>query len=133
MRFDETLRRLFRREKGLTFIETVVALAIFSTVIVTFLNGMISTSKASASVDERATALSLAQSQLEWALNSTYTHDATSYTSAPIPDGSAYTAYSVNITAEKLHDPDDGIQKISVSVAREGKEVITLESYKVDR
>ncbi|GAI30919.1 unnamed protein product, partial [marine sediment metagenome] len=49
------------------------------------------------------------------------------------PGGKDYINYSAIITAEPLHDPDDGIQKITVTVKRSDKEVIKLEGYKVDR
>jgi hypothetical protein len=60
-------------------------------------------------------------------------YEATDYSPAPIPAGPDYTGYSANITAEPLHTPDDGIQKITVTVKRLGEVVMELEGYKVDR
>jgi len=127
------LRIFSCRESGVTLIEAVVALAIVGTIAVTFLGGVVTTSKAAFTADERATAESLAQSQMEWAKNSDYVYGATQYSSAPMPSGKDYINYSATNAAEPLHDPDDGIQKITVTVARSGEEVITLEGYKVDR
>ena len=133
MRFFSIFKVFIRRESGVTLLETVVALAILGTIGVTFLGGLVTTSKASFSVDERTTAQSLAQSQMEWAQSANYTDNATQYSPAPLPTGTDYLNYSVNITAEPLHPGDDGIQKITVTVNRSDEQVFTLESYKVDR
>jgi len=121
------------RESGLTLLETVIALAILATIAVAFLAGVATSSKAVFIADERATAESLARSQMEWAKNASYSYNATSYSLAPIPDAKDYINYSANITAEPLHYPDDGIQKITVTVTHSGKVVFKLEAYKVDR
>ncbi len=133
MRFWQKRMELNRRELGITFLETVVALAILGAVSVSFLNGLTSTSKSVFIVDERTTAGSLAQGQMEWVKNASYSYDATSYSAAPIPDGKDYIRYSSVISAEPLHTPDDGIQKITVTIQRDGKDVYFLQGYKVDR
>jgi len=122
-----------KSQMGFTLIETLVALAILGIVAVSILSGMATTSKATAIVDERATAESLARSQLEWVKNADYVYSATEYSPTPIPDGKDYIGYSAIIVAEPLHDPDDGIQKIIITVKRSDKVIITLEGYKVDR
>ena len=121
------------REAGVSLIETVVVLAVLGTIAVIFLTGMMISSKAAYITDEQATAESLARSQLEWAQNASYVSGATQYSLEPIPSGKDYTNYSANITAQPLHTPDDGIQKLTVTVRHSGKEVITLESYKMNR
>ena len=131
MRLFGILKVLARQESGLTLLETVVALAVLGTIAVTFLSGLVTTSKAAITLDERATAESLAQSQMEWVQNASY--NATGYSPTTIPSSSDYTNYSVNITAEPLYDPDDGIQKIIVTVNRSDEQVFTLEGYKVER
>jgi len=113
--------------------ETLVALAILGTIAVVFLSGLVTTSKAAFTADEQATAESLAQSQMEWVQNASYSYNATGYSPASIPSGKDYINYSVNITAEPLHNPDEGIQKITVTVKHSGEQVITLEGYKVER
>lgn len=133
MRFWQKIMDLNRRELGITFLETVIALAILGAVSVSFLNGLTSTSKSVLTVDERTTALSLAQSQMEWVKNASYSYHATSYSAAPISDGKDYIQYSSVISAEPLHNPDDGIQKITVTIQRDSKDVYSLQGYKVDR
>ena len=122
-----------RCESGATLLETVVALAILGTIAVIFLSGLTTTSKAAFIFDEQATAESLARSQMEWAQNADYVYDATQYSPTPIPSGKDYINYSATITAEPLHNPDDGIQKITVTVKRSGETVTKLQGYKVDR
>ncbi len=126
-------RILTCRESGVTLLETVVALAILGTIAVTFLGGLVTTSRAAFTVDERATAESLAQSQMEWAQNADYVYSATEYSPAPIPSSKDYIDYAAAIAAEPLDSPDAGIQKITVTVNRSGEQVFILESYKVQR
>lgn len=131
MRLFSILRVFICRESGTTLLETVVALAVLGIIAVTFLSGLVTSSKATFIVDERATAESLARSQMEWVQSASY--NITGYYPAPIPSGTDYINYSANITAESLHDPDDGIQKITVTIMRSGEPVFKLEGYKVDR
>ncbi len=121
------------RESGLTLIETLVALAVLGIIAVLFLNGLAIISKSTFIADEQATAESLARSQIEWIKNADYVYDATEYPPATIPDGKDYIDYLAVITAEPLRNPDDGIQKITVTVKRSDTEVTKLEGYKVDR
>lgn len=133
MRLFSVLRVLVCRESGVSLIETAVTLAVLGTVVVTFLAGLATTSRAAFITDEQATAESLARSQMEWAQNASYTNSATQYSPTPIPTDTDYSNYSANITAQPLNNPDDGIQKITVIVSHSGEQVITLESYKVNR
>jgi len=121
------------RESGVTLLETVMALTILSVIAVAFLSGLTTTSRAVFIADERTTAESLARSQIEWTKNVDYVYDATEYSPAPIPGGRDYINYSATIAAEPLRNPDDGIQKITVTVKHSGRGVIKLEGYKVDR
>ena len=69
---------------------------------------------------------------MESVKSASYVYEATQYTAAPVPSAEDYANYSVSIYADPLNNPDDGIQKITVTVKHHDKEVITLESYKVD-
>ena len=114
-------------------IEILVALAILGVIVPAFLTGLATTSRAAIITDEQATADSLAVSQMEWVKNESYSANATGYSPAPLPGGDDYAGYSVIIAAEPLRDPDDGIQRIAVTVKHSDKEIITLKGYKVDR
>jgi type II secretory pathway pseudopilin PulG len=127
------LSKLVRGQKGVSLVETVVALAILAAIGVTFLSGLATTSKAVALVDEQATAESIAWSQMETVKHAGYVAEAATYAASPIPADKDYLNYSVAITAQPLHNPDDGIQKIRVTVSRSGAGIMTVEGYKVNR
>lgn len=127
------LRRFAYSESGATLIETLVALALLGAIAVAFLSGLATTSRATVIADEQTTAESLARSQIEWARGADYVAGASEYSPAPIPQGEDYAYYSVTIAAVPLHEPDRGIQKITVIVKHSGKDVTRLEGYKVDR
>ncbi len=133
MRFWQKILTIYRRESGLTFMEAVIALAILGAVSVSFLHGLTTASKSVFITDEHSTAESLAQSQMEWVKDAIYSYNATTYASAPIPDGKDYQHYSAVIMAEALHTPDDGIQKVIVSIRHDSQVLVYLEGYKVDR
>ncbi len=133
LRVVRRISRFAGSESGVTFIETVVALALLAAIAVAFLSGLATTSKAAIIADEQNTAESLAQSQMEWAKKADYVYGTTGYSLATIPGGKDYIGYSATITTEPLHNPDDGIQKIIVTVEHYDKEVLKLEGYKVDR
>ncbi len=117
----------------MTLIETAVALALVGVLVASFLSGLATSSKATIVAIEQTAAGSLARSQMEGVKKAAYVSGATTYSAAPIPDGNDYIGYSVNITASSLNIPDDGIQKITVTVRHFDKEVMTLEDYKVNR
>jgi prepilin-type N-terminal cleavage/methylation domain-containing protein len=130
------LSRIFaRRERGTTLIETLIALAILGIVAAAFLSGLTTTAKGTIIADEQATAESLARSQMEWikSKNVPYVGGATEYSAASVPDGKDYVDYSAIIAAEALNSPDDGLQRITVTINHLDKELIKLTGYKVDR
>lgn len=133
------LARLFRifarRERGATLIEALIALAILGVVAAAFLSGLTTTAKGTIIADEQATAESLARSQMEWAKseNVPYVYGATEYSAASVPAGKDYADYSATIDAEALHTPDNGIQKIAVTINHGDKELLKLTGYKMDR
>jgi len=120
------------QERGIALLETLVALAILGIAAVAFIGGLGTASEATAVADKQATAESMARSQMEHVKSISYNGTA-QYPTAPIPDGKDYATYSATIDAEPLHTPDDGIQKITVTIKRGGIEVMTLEGYKADR
>ena len=117
------LRRVIRRlreERGLVLLESLVALAILALTATAYLGGLGTVFQAGSVSDVRSTAQSLAASQLEQLRDTTYSYDATTYAAAVIPGTADYAGYSVNITAAALNSPDDGVQRLTVSVTRHG-------------
>ena len=133
MQLFRMLKAITYRDSGVTLVETIIALAVLGTIAIIFLSGLVINSKAAYTADEQATASSLARSQMEWVQHTEYKLYARDYSPDSLPGGKDYINYSVTIAARALHDPDDGIQKITVTVTRSGKEVTKLEGYKVNR
>jgi len=133
MQFLRIRKTLIPGESGISLLETLVALAVLGTIAVTFLNGMVISTKAAFTTDKQATAESLARSQVEWIQDTAYTANTSQYSIASIPEGKDYVYYSANIIVESLNNPDDGIQKITAIVYYQNEEIVKLEGYKVDR
>ena len=133
LRVNKIWSRFAGDQSGTTFIETVVAMALLGIIAAVLLSGLATASRASMIIDEQTTAESLARSQMEWAKMAAYAVNATAYSPASIPGEEDYTGYSVSIAAASLNSPDDGIQKITVTVKHYDKEVVQLEGYKVNR
>ncbi len=149
-------RALMKNEKGFSIIEVTIAIALLGVIAVAFLSGLAAASKAIFIADERATAESLARSQMEYVKNQPYdtapgggeaTYD--KINAVDIPDG--YTIWSENRAGVALENTiyvygvpwdsqnnqpvasDAGLQRIKLVIKHHDKEVITVEDYKVDR
>jgi type II secretory pathway pseudopilin PulG len=119
-------------ELGVTFIETIVALAILGLVAVVFLSGLATSSKATIIANERATAESLVRSEVEYVKNYTYQYDTSDYPVDPalsIPVGWTLPLPVV----ELVHATDDGLQKVTVTAEHDGEAILSVAVYKVDR
>ena len=130
---------LRQNEAGVTLIETLIALALLGMIAAPFLNALATASKATFICDERATAESLARSQMEYVKSQSYIN----YTEPGHQEYILITTpanYSVGITVVPI-DPDTGqtaeqdkgIQRTSITVKYNNKPVLTIENYKVDK
>jgi prepilin-type N-terminal cleavage/methylation domain-containing protein len=133
--------KLMAGEKGVTLIETLVALAVLGLVAVAFLGGTATMSRATLINDRQETAQSLAQSQLEYVKSQDYIDFADpghgDYVLITPPAGYGV-AVAVAPTDPETGQPlpsgqDQGIQKISVTVSHEARDALTLEGCKVYR
>ena len=130
-------------EKGFSLMEVALAMALLGIVAVAYLGALATGSRAIMIADERATAESLARTQMEYVRQQSYDanldHDPPQYDTIPdIPAG-----YEINVDAARL-DPyvdgtanDDGIQSITVVINHiidgETKEIFALEGYRSRR
>ena len=147
--------------KGVGLIEAIIALAILGIVAVAFLGGLSTALHATFIADERSTAQSLAQSQMEYVKNQEYkpadpNSEVTYNKTAQIPQG--YYIMSIhrdgsiaddvngvigipwNPDSGVPSDDDNGIQKVTVIIYHpydaahpDVNRVLTLEDYKVNR
>ena len=117
-------------EAGVTLIETLIALAILGIIAAAFLSGLATTSKAMLIADERATAESLARSQMEYIKNQAYSDNSWDYTvttsqrsfaqspswwdDADNPSllPSSYAGYSVEASADDFDADGDGTMEV---------------------
>ena len=135
-----------RGQKGLTLLETLIALTILSVIALSIFLALDVSHKTTATVDKNTIAESLTRTELEYIKNSPYDtsldpgHPQYAVDPSIDLDGDPYNGrYSITVTAERLDpendgfDDDDGIQKVTVEVDYDGEEVMTTEDYKVDR
>lgn len=125
------LRRLTatRRENGAGLAEVLIALAITGTIVVVFLSSLSTGARAVGVIYERTTAQNLARSQLEYTRSQDYVPAPASY--EPIP--SLPPDFTVSVQASAVEDRDDNIQKITVTVYRNGESILVMEDFKVNR
>jgi prepilin-type N-terminal cleavage/methylation domain-containing protein len=149
LRLSSQVRKAFQgRSRGFTLIEVLIAIALMGTIAITVLSALSTASLALITADKRATAESLARSQMEYVKNQIYEEvphagEATYDEITPIPDG--YSICSVNRDDEIVNDvigvpwdsednepvdEDNGLQRIKLVIKRYDKVVITLEGYK---
>ena len=117
-----------KNQRGFTLIEVLVSVAIIGITSVLFFVGFSTSSKGTFIVDERETAKNLAESQMEYIKNQDY---AASYNSSSELTNE-YIGYSANISVSSIPSRDGNIQKITVIVKHQDKELTRLEGYKVN-
>jgi prepilin-type N-terminal cleavage/methylation domain-containing protein len=120
------IRRFYGGEKGVSLIETLIAIALLGIIGATLTSGMMGIYKATPIASEQDIGKNLAQSQMEYVLQDDYK---LSYTPAPIPAN--YGPYTASINTASFRDGN--IEKITVTIRHNGKEVSALEAYKVNR
>ncbi|MCH8296511.1 MAG: type II secretion system protein [Chloroflexi bacterium] len=121
---------------GITLMEMIIALAIFSSAGAAVLLGVGAAHISSDRVNASAVAENLARNQMEYVISQSYVAPGESYTSIAddpslnitIPSGFAVSA------AAETYVADDGfsgsIQKVVVTVTRDGQSILVLESLR---
>jgi prepilin-type N-terminal cleavage/methylation domain-containing protein len=117
-----------RSERGVTLVETLIAVAILGAAVVVFLAGLSTGTLATAQADKLSTAHELARSQMELT-------KAAAYSAAPhtYPTVTPPTTYGVSAVASTISEGDADVELVTVQVTKDGVAVYTLEGYKVNR
>ena len=161
VRLNSKLGEAFQgRSRGFTLIEVLIALALFAIIAIVFAGGLSTASRAVLTADVRTRAESLARTQMESVKTQNYTAATQApwqvlyQRIGDIPTG--YLICSVNTTTNQTTNcgstpsvsiiavawdsetsspasSETGLQKITVVIEHDDREVTRLEGYKVDR
>ncbi len=115
-------------QRGLGLVETLVAVAILGTSVVAFVAALSAGSLATGAQNEAVVAQGLAQTQLEYTKSSAYDPGASTYPAVSAPEG-----YTVSVAVAPVPGADANIQKITVTILRDGESILTVDDYKVNR
>jgi type II secretory pathway pseudopilin PulG len=118
----------YRGERGITLVESLVAIAILGGGVMTLVLTMSGGALAIQENDQQAVAQSLARTQLEYIKSYAYDAAATTYPAVSVPDG-----YGISVGVTAVPGGDGDIQKITANVTRDGAVIMTAEDYKVNR
>ena len=142
LRLNSKVRKVFRgSSRGFSMLEVVIAIALLGIIAVSVLSALQTAALALISADRRATAESIARTQMEWVRYSAYDDDLTEghphYDLDPQIDNIKPPDFSVNTVAIRLDrdappnpNDDDGIQQITVTVSHQDRVLVTLEDFK---
>ncbi|MFC1911112.1 prepilin-type N-terminal cleavage/methylation domain-containing protein [Chloroflexota bacterium] len=158
VRLSNKAGKAFRgRSPGFTLIEVLITLALFAIIAIVFAGGLSTASRAVTIADIRTRAESLARTQMESVKEQDYVEapdgGVHNYTKIQdIPEGYSICSFDRSSPPSGNCDPDDpiiaipwdsenniaapeddGLQKITLVIKHEGREIITLEGYKVFR
>jgi len=120
---------LVTKQRGIGLVEVLIALAITGIAVVAFLSSLYAGTRTVSIIYERVTAENLARSQLEYVKSQDYITAPATYETLPSvpPD------FTITAKASAIDERDDNIQKITVTVSRNGKTLLVLEDFKVNR
>ncbi len=122
------IKRIKIGQQGLGLVETLVAVAILGIAVVAFIVALSVGSTAVGGQNEATVAQGLAQSQLEYTKSQAYDPGAATYPAVVTPPG-----YNLTVAVASLPGTDADIQKVTVTVLRDGAGVLTASDYKVNR
>lgn len=117
-------------QRGVTLIETLVALAVLGITVIVILNGAAVALKGAMVTQERVAVESLAKSQLEYIKAQPYSATGEDYTMS-VPAKLQEQGYS--IAPISVVESVTGLQKVTVTVKRNDQTLLSIQDYKVNR
>ncbi len=124
----DRIRLRVRDERGLSLIESLVAVAVTAVAIVAIVTALSSGAIAVGEGEREVVAQMLARTQLENVKGSSYDATGASYSALDAPEG-----YALSFDVDSIPETDNDIQKITVTVSQDGEDILEIEDYKVNR
>ncbi len=147
------------RSDGQVLIEALIALALLGIIATTFMGAVYTSLHSARIADERAVALTLTKSELEFVKQQSYSAAEWAYevdtagsrsidgwalpdwwgdSTPPALSAADFSGYSVHVTSEDVDldstpGADEGIRKLTATAFHYGEAVESLENYEVDR
>jgi type II secretory pathway pseudopilin PulG len=118
----------FNNQKGIGLVETLVAVAILGTSVAAFVVSLSTGSLTANELNRETIAQGLAQTQMEYTKNDAFVPGAVTYPKLPFPD-----TYEVLVDVVDVPGTDTNMQKIIVTVRKDGGDILTITNYKVNR
>ena len=127
MKMLKRIKQILRGQRGISLVETLVAIAILGTAVVGF-TAALSTGVISTSVHgQEVITQRLAQNQVESIKNQVFSVTG-AYTTVTVPSG-----YTLSLAMTAVPGANTDIQKITITVLRNGVSAYTVAAYKVNR
>lgn len=120
--------KVFKDDRGLTLVETLVTVAIVGVALVAFAVALSTGAIAVNESDQEVVVQSLARTQMEYIKGYPYDSEATTY-----PTVNTTNNYSISVAVTSVPDTDANIQKVTANISRDGLVLLTVEDYKVNR
>jgi type II secretory pathway pseudopilin PulG len=127
MKMLKFIRKICRSQKGISLVETLVAVAILGTAVVAF-TAALSTGALSTNIHgQEVICQRLAQNQVESIKNQAFNVSG-AYTTVTVPSG-----YTITLAKSAVPGANTNIQKISITVLLNGVSAFSVAAYKVNR
>jgi type II secretory pathway pseudopilin PulG len=126
---------MMKSEKGISLLETILAVAILGIISAAFLGALATTSTARATNEERTSAKILAESIIENIKTENFTTSYAMDTVWPLGMRDKFPGYTPSwvVTNQWGGHTYLNLQKITVTIRHHNHDVLSLESYNVDR
>ena len=112
-------------ERGLSLVESLIAVAILGVTAVALVVAMSTGMIAVRGMEEGVITQNLVRTQLEYVKSCPYD---SSYPTVDTPEG-----YAISVGVDSIPDTGSDIQKVTATVSREGVDILIVEDYKVNR